>query len=329
MDFTGIPKIENHIHLEGAIPHETLWLLMEKYGVDDSVANIEQLKEKFKYRDFDHFIDMWIWKNQYLRQYEDFELISKAVFSDLANQNIKYAEIFISPSLFRKKLKTQQIVEAISGSLKTADIRVNLIVDLVRDYGPEEMRTLHEINEVKHLGIIGIGIGGSEHKYPPELFTDIFLQAREYGFRTTAHAGEAAGPESIWKAIHHLKVDRIGQGTKAAEDPKLLDYLCENNIPVELCPLSNLKTGVIASIEEHPFPIFREKGIPISVNTDDPKMFGNTLAEEYEQLMTTFHLTFNEVVGLIRDSIQTTWLNDKDKTRLLEEFRNHTLDVDI
>ncbi len=321
MDFNNIPKIENHIHLEGAIPHETLWLLMNKYGGDDSVTDIVQLKEKFKYHDFDHFINMWIWKNQFLREYEDFKLISEAVFNDLADQNVKYAEVFISPSLFRKKLKTQQVVEAISGSVHAnSRIKINLIVDLVRDFGTDEMRTLHEINEVKHLGIIGIGLGGTEYKYPTELFIDIFNQAREYGFRTTAHAGEAAGAESIWGAINDLKIDRIGHGTKAAEDPKLLDYISGNKIPVELCPLSNLKTGVIESIEKHPFLTYLEKGIPISVNTDDPKMFGNTLAEEYEELMTTFKLSFNEVVNIIRDSIQTTWLDEKDKADLMREF---------
>jgi adenosine deaminase len=286
-----------------------------------SVANVAQLKDKFKYRDFDHFIDMWIWKNQFLREYEDFKLISDAVFNDLTNQNVKYAEIFISPSLFRKNLQTQEIVEAIASSVQTnTKIKINLIVDLVRDYGQNEMRTLHEVNEVKHLGIIGIGIGGTEHKYPPELFINIFNQAREYGFRTTAHAGEAAGPESIWKAIKDLKVDRIGHGTKAVEDPELLDYISINKIPVELCPLSNLRTGVIESFEKHPFLTYLKKGIPISINTDDPKMFGNTLAEEYEQLMITFQLTFNEVVSIIRDSIQTTWLDEKAKTKLMEEF---------
>jgi len=321
MSFINIPKIENHIHLEGAIPHKTLWMLIQKYGGDDYVTNLEQLEERFKFRDFNHFINMWVWKNQFLREYEDFKLISEAVFNDLANQNVKYAEVFISPSLFRQKLETQKIVEAISSSVQSNKrIKINLIVDLVRDYGPDEMRTLHEINEVKHLGIIGIGIGGTEHKYPADLFKDIYNQAREYGFKTTAHAGEAAGPESIWKAIKDLKVDRIGHGTRAIEDPRLLDYLSENKIPIELCPLSNLKTRIIESFEKHPIIKYLEKGILISINTDDPKMFGNTLAEEYEQLMITFNLTVNEVVNIIRNSIQTTWLDEQEKTKLLEDF---------
>jgi adenosine deaminase len=197
--FDSVPKIENHLHLEGAIPVESLWTLIQKYGGDKSVSNVNQLKEKFKYRDFNHFLEIWLWKNTFIREYEDFTFISDAVLKDLVKQNIKYAEIFISPSEFRNTLETQKIIEAISKSIKVnTEIRVSLIVDLVRNLGPENaMKTLNEINEVKDMGIIGIGLGGAEKEYPPELFTDVFKKAREFGFKTTAHAGEAAGPESI------------------------------------------------------------------------------------------------------------------------------------
>jgi len=274
MEFTTIPKIENHLHLEGAIPYKALWQLIEKYGGDETVHNLDQLKEKFVYRDFNHFIEMWVWKNQFIREYEDFVFISEAVFSDLVKQNVNYAEIFISPSLFKDKLSAQKIIEAISLSIhKVSGIKINLIVDLVRDYGPEEeIKTLFEINEVKNLGVIGIGIGGTENKYPAGLFINVYEKARKFGFRTTAHAGEASGPESIWSAIHDLQVDRIGHGTRAVEDLKLLEYLSEHKIPVELCVLSNLRTRVIHSIEEHPVKTFIEKKIPVSINTDDPKI---------------------------------------------------------
>jgi len=323
MNFNNIPKIKNHLHLEGAIPYETLWQLIQKYGGDDTVADLNQLKEKFKYRDFSHFIEMWIWKNQFIREYEDFRLISEATFKDLVRQNVKYAEIFISPSLFKQKLATQKIVEAISESIaNNHDIKINLIVDLVRDFGQEkEIETLYEINEVKDYGIIGIGIGGSEHKYPPELFIELYEQARKFGFKTTAHAGEAAGTKSIWSAIRNLKVDRIGHGTRAVEDIELIDYLSENKIPVELCPLSNLRTKVIKSIEEHPIKTFLDREIPFSINTDDPKMFGNSLAEEYQAIKDTFKLTNKEIHSIIINSIKTTWLNEKDKEKLTAEFK--------
>jgi adenosine deaminase len=322
MEFAKIPKIENHLHLEGAIPHETLWQLIEKYGVEVTVNNLDQLKEKFIYRDFNHFIEMWVWKNQFIREYEDFFLISEAVVKDLVKQNVKYAEIFISPSLFKKTLDTQKIVEAIAkGISKTDGIEIKLIVDLVRDYEPQnEIKTLYEINEVKDCGIIGIGLGGTEHLYPPELFKDIFEQARDFGFHTTAHAGEAAGPESIWGAIRELKVDRLGHGTRAKEDYGLMEYLSVNKIPIEICPISNLRTQVINSIDEHPIMTFIDMGIPFSINTDDPKMFGNSLSEEYETLKRIFNFSFEDIFNIIINSINTTWLNQKEKQNLMLIF---------
>jgi len=321
--FDIIPKIENHLHLEGAIPHETLWILIQKYGGDKSLSTFEDLKQRFSYIDFNHFIQTWLWKNTFIREYDDFTFLSDAVLKDLVNQNIKYAEIFISPSEFRNTLEPQKIMEAISKSLiNNPEIRISLIVDLVRNLGTDNaMRTLYEINEVKEYGIIGIGIGGLEKEYPPELFTEVFEQARQFGFRTTAHAGEAAGPQSIWGAIRKLRVDRIGHGTRAIEDPELLKYLVDNQIPVELCPLSNLKTRVIGSIEKHPVRTFIEMGIPVSINTDDPKMFGNCLSEEYQVLKDSFDFSDEEINTIILNSIQTTWLDEKDKVAIIKEFR--------
>lgn len=324
MDFNTIPKIENHLHLEGAIPVSTIWQLIQKYGGDRSVSSIEQLKNRFLYKDFKHFLETWCWKNQYIREYDDFSLLTGAVIEDLIGQNIKYAEVFISPSLFKERLQIQRVVEAVSTEINkySGTIQINLIVDLVRDYGPEsEMRTLYEINEVKGLGIIGIGIGGAENEYPPELFKEIYERARESGFKTTAHAGEGAGPESIWGAINILNVDRIGHGTRAIEDKTLLEYLAGHKIPVETCPLSNLRTRVIESIELHPVRTFIEMGIPVSINTDDPKMFDNSLCDEYQALKTSFHYSDEDIYNIIINSINTTWLDQKGKENLVKEFK--------
>ena len=323
MDFQTIPKIENHLHLEGAIPLDTVWQLIQKYGGDKSVSTIDKLKERFVYQDFNHFIQTWSWKNQFIREYEDFSIITESVIQDLVHQNIKYAEIFISPSLFKNRLEIQKIVEAISVQIeKNTRIKINLIVDLVRNYGAEsEMRTLHEINEVRNAGIIGIGIGGSENEYPPELFKDIYSQARKFGFKTTAHAGEAAGPKSIWSAIRELKVDRIGHGTRAIEDKNLLKYLADNRIPVEVCPLSNLRTKVIASMNEHPVKTFIDLGIPVSINTDDPKMFNNSLNEEYQSLKDSFNYSDKDIYNIIINSIHTTWLEQNEKENLISGFK--------
>jgi len=323
MNFEAIPKIENHLHLEGAIPLESLWELINKYGGDTSVPDFNKLEKRFIYSDFNHFIETWIWKNQFIREYDDFSFIASAVLDDLVSQNVRYAEIFVSPSSFRKNLATQRIIEAISKSINSNKaIRVRLIIDLVRNFGPEnEMRTLYEMNEVKALGVIGIGIGGSEKEFPPELFIDVYEQARKFGFRTTAHAGEAAGTESIWGALRVLRVERIGHATRAIDDPELLKYLAGHHIPLELCPLSNFRTRVIDSIENHPVKSYIEMGIPVSINTDDPKMFGNSLSDEYKNLQDVFGFSDDDIAGIILNSINTLWLDESDRTDMIREFR--------
>jgi adenosine deaminase len=323
MNLQKLPKIELHIHLEGSIPHTTLWEIIQKYGGDPAVPTFVSLQNKFEYKNFKEFIETWSWKNQFLREYEDFELISEEFAKDLASQNVKYAEVFFSPSLFRKyNLQTQKITESVNkGISKVNEIKINLIADLVRDYGQKnELKTLEELSEVKNFGLIGIGIGGTEPDYPPEYFKQLYEQARIFGFYTTVHAGEASGPESIWAALNNLNPDRIGHATRANEDPELMEYLSNKKIPVEFCILSNLKTGVISSVNEHPVKEFRSRGIPFSINTDDPKMFGNSLTDEYAALQNYFGYSDKEIIKILLDSIDTTWLPKNEKIKLKSTF---------
>ncbi len=321
--FEKIPKVELHLHLEGAIPHRALWELIQKYGGDPAVPDFEALERRFRYRDFPHFLAIWTWKNGFLREYEDFAGIATAVARDLAAQNIRYVEAFYSPADFtRHGLGTQGITSAIRRGLdRVPDVRVALIADLVRDYGPEKgAKTLAELVEVRDQGVIGIGIGGSERSVPPEAFREVYESARSNGFRTTAHAGEAAGPESIWGALRALHVDRIGHGTRAEEDDTLLEYLSEKEIPLEMCPLSNVRTAVVESLEQHPIRRYMERGLTVTVNTDDPKMFGNSLAVELRALRETLNFSHAEIRDLILAGIQASWLSDVDQSTLRASF---------
>ena len=313
-----LPKIELHLHLEGAIPHDALWHLVQKYGSD--IRSKKALKQKFEYKDFAHFIETWVWKNQFLREYEDFTFIAEAVARDLASQKICYAEVFFSPADFwRQRLEVQRIAEAIHrGFRKVGEIEIALVVDLVRDFGPERgEKTLAEVNEVKQLGIIGVGIGGSEQDFPPEAFEQVFARARKLGFRTSAHAGEAAGPQSVWEAIRCLQVDRIGHGTRVEEDERLLDYLVEQKIPIEMCPISNVRTGVVKSYEEHPVRRYFDRGVILSINTDDPKMFGNSLAEEFRLLVDKKGFTSEEIKSLVLRSVEMSWMSEEKKRAMV------------
>ncbi|MFH0778118.1 MAG: adenosine deaminase [Candidatus Eisenbacteria bacterium] len=318
-----IPKVELHLHLEGAIPHPALWELIRKYGGDPSVPTPEALEGKFAYRDFPHFIETWVWKNNFLREYDDFTLIAESVARDLGRQNVIYAEVFFSPGDFaRHGLKTQRITEAIrKGLSRVSEVEVALVPDLIRDFGPEKaVRTLAEVNEVKELGVVGVGIGGSEQEFPPEPFQHVYEKAREFGFYTSAHAGEAAGAESIWGAIRALRVNRIGHGTRAREDGDLLTYLAEHKIPLEMSVTSNVRTGAVASLESHPIGDYFDRGILVTVNTDDPKMFGSSLAEEYRLLVQRLGFSMDEIRCLMLRSVEVSWLAEDKKTRLTEQI---------
>jgi adenosine deaminase len=323
--FERVPKVELHLHLEGAISHDALWELVQKYGGDPVVPDLEALERRFEYRDFSHFIETWAWKNGFLREYEDFTLIAEAVARDLAGQNIRYVEAFFSPSDFaRHGLGTQRLTEAIhTGLSRVPEVEVALVADLVRDSGPEKAAvTLAEVNEVRDLGVIGIGIGGLEQQFPPEPFEAVYKEARQLGFHTSAHAGEAAGAASIWGAIRSLRVDRIGHGTRAEEDESLLDYLAEHRIPLEMCPTSNVRTGVVNSLEEHPVRRYFERGIIVTISTDDPKMFGNSLAEEFLLLEGKLGFSQDEIRSLILQGVQAAWLPEDRKQQLDEAFRS-------
>jgi len=322
--FESLPKVELHVHLEGAIPHAALWELIRKYGGDPSVPNLEALKQRFEYRDFSHFINTWSWKNQFLREYEDFTSIAEVTAQDLAAQNIRYAEMFFSPSLFvRHGLKVQKLAEAVRAGLdRAAAITIALVADLVRDYGPKaEARTLAKLKEVKDQGVIGIGIGGSEKQFPPEPFEPVYREARRLGFHTNAHAGEAEGAKSIWGTIERLQVQRIGHGTRAHEDPSLVEYLTEMQIPLEMCPLSNVRTGVVDKLANHPIREYFQQGIPVTVNTDDPKMFGTSLAKEYRSLVEECGFSRREICRLILAAIESSWLPADRKQSLARSFR--------
>ncbi len=321
-----LPKVELHLHLEGAIPYDALWELIQKYGGDPALPDLDSLRQKLTYRDFSHFIDTWVWKNSFLREYDDFTFIAEAVARDLVKQNIRYAEVFYSPRDFaRHGLESQKLTEAIrSGLSQVDDIEVKLVVDLIRDFGPQKGReTLLEINEVRDLGVIGVGIGGSEQLYPPEVFAPVYESARELGFRTNAHAGEAAGPQSVWGAIQVLRVDRIGHGTRAVEDTQLVEHLAATQIPVELNPLSNVATGVVASLAEHPTKNYLDRGVLVCVNTDDPRMFHNSLVDEFVGLREHLGISITDVQTLILNGVRASWLDDERKAQMLEEFQSH------
>ena len=319
------PKVELHLHLEGAIPLATLWEVIDGYGGDPDVVTIDDLRRRFAYTDFPHFIDTWWWMTGFLRTTEDFTAIAESVANHLARQNIVYAEASFSPTDFeRHGLSPQAIAVAIRKGLDRVEgVQVVLTCDLVRDTGSvRAARTLEAVLEVaREAGVRGITIGGSEHDHPPEPFAPVYRRAAEAGLRLTAHAGEAAGPASVWGALHTLGVERIGHGVRAVEDPDLVEHLVAQQIPLEICPTSNLRTGVAASWDAHPVGPLLAAGAAVTINTDDPAMFHCDLAGELEMVSRRYGPGLAHPERLTMAAIAASWLDPVEKDRLASTVR--------
>lgn len=316
-----IPKVELHLHLEGAIPLETLFSFIQRRGDNKSIKNLEDLKKRLVYSNFTQFLKIWLWKNSFITEYEDFEELSYQVLKVLSQQNVKYVEAFYSPRDFtfrNKKLSACGITESlIKGKEKAFDdfgIRSELIVDVVRDYGPcMGMGLIKELSDYLGRGLVGIGLGGSEKLFPAGLFTKVYQEAREQGFRLTAHAGEADGAKSIWAALNELGAERIGHGLRAYEDLRLINYLREKQIPLEMCVVSNIKTQVCKSFKEHPVRNYFKEGLMVTINSDDPSMFDTSISNEYLVLIQKFGFSLEEIRKINFNSIQASFMTDREK----------------
>ncbi|MEX2424001.1 MAG: adenosine deaminase [Acidimicrobiia bacterium] len=311
-----MPKVELHLHLEGAIPLDAMWELVSRHGGDPEIPGPEALATRFEFTDFAHFISVWEWKLRFHDTLDDYAFMAAAVAADLRRQGHSYVEAFVSPT--DSPLNPAEMLRAVRSGLEEVDgIEIALIPDLVRDTGPElAMRTLDAVIGVaEEAGVIGITIGGSEQHHPPERFASVYRRAREAGLRLTAHAGEAAGPESVRRAIEDLGVDRIGHGVRAVEDWALLRELVDRQIPLEVCPTSNVRTKVAPSMAEHPIRTLIDEGAFVTLNTDDPAMFGCTLAGEYAAVQSLGY--DDETMRVLSENaIDASWASPSHKRRL-------------
>ena len=311
--FDLAPKVELHLHLEGAIPRPALWSLIERYG-DETVRAPEDLDALLQYRDFAHFIETWQWLLPLVRSTDDFTFIARAVAESLAQQRIVYAEASISPTDFRQHgIPVGEVAIAVRRGLDQVEgTHVALLVDLVRDTGPEWcLRTLESIIDVAdEAGVVGITIGGMEAPNPPERYVDVYRRAESAGLGRSVHAGEAAGPDYVWSALRTLGVDRIGHGVRSVEDAVLVDHLVEQAVPLEVCPTSNLRTGVVASWESHPVVELIERGARVTINSDDPLFFDCSVAGDLRRVSELTELDVERHTGY---AIDATFMPDERK----------------
>jgi len=320
-----LPKVELHIHIVGTIRPQTLLDFIDEGSFETPYNSVKDIVHLFQYQDFDQFISVYSEVVGYITKEKQFERLAFEMLEDLAASNVRYAEIsFSAPDHMRREMEFGAMLDAIVRGIKRAHrktgIEADVRIDLVRNYGPKSAMEVLDLAREKLDHIVSVDIGGSEHNFPPKPFAPVYEEARKMGLHLVAHAGEAAGPESIWDAIRFLRVERIGHGTSAIDDQRLMDHIKEKGIAIEACPVSNVRTGVIATLSEHPIGEFFRRGLQVTVNSDDPAFFDTNITYEYKQLHDVLGFSLSDLYEVTQNGIESAFLQEKKKEALLFEF---------
>ena len=293
-----LPLAELHLHLDGSVEPETL------LEIDPSLTR-EEIAANTSYSDFAGFLKSFVWVNKRLRTPAAYARVARRLFERLETEGVTYAEVILSVGVVLwKEQSLSDIYDALLREASRTRITVRWIFDAIRQFGPETAKPVFDLAaERVGEGVVAIGLGGDEERGPAHLFTDLYRQARDQGLRLTCHAGEMAGPASVWEALE-IGSERIGHGIRAIEDPALLAHLAAKNIPLEVCITSNLRTGAVPSLAAHPVRRLYEAGVPIILNSDDPALFGCTLSSEYALAAREFGFTEYELAGLARNAFR-------------------------
>ncbi|HLW80999.1 MAG TPA: adenosine deaminase [Candidatus Acidoferrales bacterium] len=327
-----LPKAELHLHLEGCITPELLIRLAEQHG---EKLDYKAVAPRYQIGSFLEFLELFKWATSYLRRPSDYAQLAADALRELNGQNCRYAEITLSVGVMLLRRQNVEanlasILEAAQKQEQATRLQIAWIFDAVRQFGPEKaMEVARLAVQMKSQGVVAFGIGGDEESLPASDFHKVFDYAAAEGLHRVAHAGEMGGPQSIRDAIEILGAERIGHGISAIHDEKLMDLLIERQIPLEICPKSNLCTGALAKllsvkqarIEDHPLPKFVARGVPVTLATDDPAMFRTSLNETYAQAASKMGLTTAQLVSIAEAGILHSFLPAAEKQSLLDHFR--------
>jgi aminodeoxyfutalosine deaminase len=275
---------------------DTLRLLNPARSADEIAGHLE-------YSDFTGFLNSFVWVVRHLERPEHYALAARRLFDELVEQGVTYAEVTLSAGvvLWRRQ-PLDEIWDALYGASQRPDIAIRWIPDAVRQFGPDAALPVAEFAAARrHQGVVAFGIGGDEVRGPAAQFREIFTWARQQGLNLVAHAGEAAGPESIWQALK-IGAQRIGHGIRAIDDPVLVEHLARHRIPLEVCVSSNLATGAVAALDQHPLRRLFDAGVPIVLDTDDPGMFHTWLDQEFAIARDRFGFTHQELEAIRRNA---------------------------
>ncbi|WP_433223171.1 adenosine deaminase [Microtetraspora malaysiensis] len=323
----GLPKAELHVHHVGsASPQIVAELAARHEGSTPVPADPDLLADYFVFRDFAHFIEVYLAVVDLIRDPEDVWALFHGVGRDLAAQRVRYAELTVTPHLHLSRgFAAAEFCEVIEDARRAVERDYGTILrwcfDIPGEDGiPGADQTLKVALEQRPDGLVSFGLGGPEIGVPRTQFAPHFAAARAAGLRSVPHAGETTGAATVWEAIRELKAERIGHGVRSVEDPALLDHLASEGIVLEVCPTSNVRTRAVGSLAEHPLATLVKAGVPVTINSDDPPMFGTTLNDEYAVAAELLGLDRDGVADLARNAVRASFLTVEGKNALIAEI---------
>jgi adenosine deaminase len=325
-----LPLVDLHRHLDGIVRLETVLAVGQEKGLPLPADTVEGLRRYIVLQEpvssLPAFFERFALLQQTFVDYETVYRITRENLEDAIQEGLDYVELRFSPRFMASvhQLDPVEITRTICRAVKEAidlPIRANLIVIMSRQFGPDGvMVELESALALAGQGVVAVDLAGDEAGYPGQLFIEHFQRARAAGLHTIAHAGEAAGPESVWQAVEELGAERLGHAVRSAEDPNLLDLLAGREIAVESCLTSNLQTLTVTSLQAHPLPLFLRKGIPVTLNTDNPVISGIDLAHEYS-LLPDLGLSLQEMRQLRLNGLEAAFLDPEEKLAILAKAR--------
>lgn len=321
----GLPKAELHLHIEGTLEPEMMFALAQRNQIELPYDSVEEIQNAYNFEDLQSFLDLYYQGSQVLKTEQDYYELTWAYMEKAASQNVKHTEIFFDPQAHTQRgipFETvyQGIYQALVDAQSKFDISFQLILSFLRDLSAEAaVETLKTALPYKDT-IVAVGLDSAEQSNPPSKFQDVFEMARSEGFLTVAHAGEEGPPEYIWEAINLLDVARIDHGVRSMEDPNLLQYLNEKQIPLTVCPLSNVELKVFDSMTEHNLKELLDQGLCVTVNSDDPSYFGGYITENFKAAASALELTKTNLYQLSKNAFKASFLPLEAKQKLTEEL---------
>ena len=317
----ALPKAELHIHLEGSLEPEMVFDLAERNGIPLEYASVDALQRAYSFSSLQDFLDIYYTGMRVLQTRMDFYDLAIAYFNRAMQDNVKHAEVFFDPQAHTDRgVPLAEVVDGIVAAVKEAGLSVYLIPCFLRHLSEQDaMDTLLELEPfTEHF--CGVGLDSSELGHPPGKFVRVFERARELGLKLVAHAGEEGPPEYVWEALDILQVHRIDHGNRALEDSALVERLRSHQVPLTVCPLSNLKLAVVDDLRFHPLKRMLDAGLATTVNSDDPAYFGGYINKNFREIASSLDLSVDEVITLAENSFTASFLPESEIQEHLEEI---------